>query len=388
MRTDLAGRFDGVSKTPQGGLRVPAALTRVGVLRYRDGQGREWGELRLPEEVFAADALATLRGAPVVDLHPDVEVTADNWASLSKGHVHDDVRPEGDLVVATLTVQDAQEVQLVEAGDRREVSCGYTCELEASPGTYQGERYDAVQRCIRYNHVGLGPTGWGRAGAEVSLRLDGAAVEVRRDDAKGNGMIKIKVKGREYKLDADGAELAKAQDAVDQMQAKCDADANELAAVKAALMDALQKVAALEAKTAAANAATPPPVSEDMVPEPVADSIAAKRLALWTDARKVLGPEAKLDGLTAAQIRAAVVTKALPTVKLDGLSADTVDGMYRAAVAGASERNDALGAAHVAANGDPTGATRQDTRDPAEVAREATANRWKQPLSVSGGKAG
>lgn len=386
MRTDLAGRFDGVSKTPQGGLRVPAALTRVGVLRYRDGQGREWGELRLPEEVFAADALATLRGAPVVDLHPAEEVRADNWRALSVGHVHDDVRPEGDLVVATLTVQDAAEVQRVEAGERREVSCGYTCELEAAPGTYQGERYDAIQRGIRYNHVGLGPTGWGRAGAEVSLRLDGAAVEVRRDAPKGNAVKKtLKVKGREYKLDAE-EDVAAAQGAVDEQQSKADAEGAELAAVKAALMDALQKVAALEAKLAAANAATPPAVSEDMVPEAVADSIATKRLALWDEARKVLGADAKLDGMTTAQIRAAVVTKALPTVKLDGLSADTVDGMYRAAVAGAASHNDAL--ANAARAAVPAGgASHNDTQDPAEAARVATANRWKQPLSVSGGKA-
>jgi hypothetical protein len=65
VRTDFTGTFRKVEETEQGGVRMPAALTRVGVFRYRDAQGREWGELRPPEEVFAPASLATLRDAPV-----------------------------------------------------------------------------------------------------------------------------------------------------------------------------------------------------------------------------------------------------------------------------------------------------------------------------------
>lgn len=39
-------------------------------------------------------------------------------------------------------------------------------------GTYQGEDFDARQTNIRYNHVAIGPLGWGRAGRNVGLRLD------------------------------------------------------------------------------------------------------------------------------------------------------------------------------------------------------------------------
>ncbi len=45
------------------------------------------------------------------------------------------------------------------------------------PGTHRGERYDAVQTSIRYNHVALGPKDWGRAGSEASLRLDDNSAE-------------------------------------------------------------------------------------------------------------------------------------------------------------------------------------------------------------------
>jgi len=270
QRLDFAGTVRGVVETPQGGRRMPAVLTRVGVLRYTDDTGREWGELRPPEEVFSPDSLATLRGATVVDLHPDDPVTTENFQALSLGHVHDDVVSEDDrLVVATLTVNAGPAVQKIDAGERKDVSCGYSMRPDRTPGVWQGEPYDVVQRDIRYNHVGIGPPGWGRAGEEVSLRLDGAAVQVRGDAApKGNNVRVIKIKGREYKLDAEG-EVAAAQGAVDDVTKKADADATELAAVKESLMNSLTLVAQLEAKLKAAEAAKPV-VTEEMVPDEVA----------------------------------------------------------------------------------------------------------------------
>ena len=229
-RTDFAGPIEKPQRTPQGGLAVPAALTRVGVFRYRDTEGREWGELRHPDDVFAADSLSTLRGAPVVDLHPTTPVTAENFKLLAVGHVRDDVAPDGDFVTGGVVVQDAEEVRRVEAGDRREVSCGYSCTIDRTPGEWQGERYDQRQREIRYNHVGLGPAGWGRAGSEVSLRMDGAAVQVRRDAAEESNLKnKLKVMGREFKLDAVD-DVAAAQVAVDDQTAAVDTMAAKLQA--------------------------------------------------------------------------------------------------------------------------------------------------------------
>ena len=372
-RLDFSGTVGKVVETPQGGIRVPGALTRVGVLRYRDAAGREWAELRPPEEVFAEDSLETLRGAPVTDLHPSAPVTAATFKELSVGHVHDDVRAEGPLVVATLTVQDADEVSRVRSGERRELSCGYSCEPDPTPGVWDGERYDLVQRRIRYNHVGLGPAGWGRAGSDVALRLDGAAIEVPAAP-RSDEMKVLKIRGREYKLDA-AEEMAAAQGAVDETVKKADADAGELAAVKAALMEALQKVASLEAKMAAASAATPA-VTEEMVPEAVADSLVAKRQALVEGARRVLGEAWKADGKKADEIRREVLVKAMPEMKLDGLSVETINGAFLAVTRGAV-RNDALGAAHAAATGIP-GAAREDSAEAAAAKMRAdTANAWK-----------
>lgn len=164
-----------VERTPQGFLRAPAYLTRAGILEYRRADGRVVRELRPPQEVFSAMSLGTLSAAPLTDLHPPEMVTPGNVRKLAIGIVSDDVRRDGDHVAARVTVQDAASIAAVEAGERRELSCGYQCELDETPGEYKGERYDAVQRNIRYNHVGLGPRNWGRAGSTVALRLDASA---------------------------------------------------------------------------------------------------------------------------------------------------------------------------------------------------------------------
>lgn len=391
LRLDTAAPLRRVVETPQGGLRVEAAVARAGVLRYRDTAGQEWAELVPPETLRDDAALATLRGATVTDLHPPGLVTADTYREVAVGHVHDDPRVEGDYLVATLTVNDAAECARIRAGERRDTSAGYVCDLDETPGVFEGESYQRVQRNRRYNHVGLGPEGWGRAGSDVGLRLDGGAVAVRVDAPAGDPtMKKIKIRGVEYRLDGedkalDDKKLAMAQDAVDSMEKKADADGAELAAVKDALMKALQTVAGLEAKMAAASAATPEPVTEDMVPEAVQDSIAAKRGALLGAARAVLGADVKLDGLKADEIRRQVVAKALPTVKLDGLSVDTVLGMFEAVTATAATRNDSLAAANALANGrdpqNPAAVKTDGDEDPAAALRRRTYERSHAPLN-------
>ena len=100
----------------------------------------------------------------------------------------------------------------------------------------------------------------------------------------------------------------------------------------------------------------------------MADSIATKRLALRERASKILGADAKFTrtdakgatvSMSTAEIHREVVAKALPTVKLDGLSAETVAGMFAAVTSApvTTERADAAAASMAAAGnaavGDP-----------------------------------
>lgn len=197
QRFDRSNPVGKITATPIGGIRVDGALTASDVFLYRLSDGSTQAEYRPPEEVFAPDSLASLRAAPVTDMHPEEPVTADSWHRDSVGHVGDDVHAEDPYVVAGVVVQDAQAVAKVNARDRVELSCGYSCGLEMTPGVApSGKRYDAIQRDIRYNHVALLPKGEGRGGPNVRLRLDAGA-------CISSGMRTHRIDGVDYEAGTD-----------------------------------------------------------------------------------------------------------------------------------------------------------------------------------------
>ncbi len=186
----------------------------------------------------------------------------------------------------------------------------------------------------------------------------------------------LKIKGRDYRLDGDTPEenkkmLDEAQAAVEEVEKKDSPDMDaKLEGLQSALTSALTELATLRAEMAAAKAATPA-VTEEDVPEQVLDAALSKRLAFRADAAKVLGADFDFTGKSVADVRAAVVTKVLPSARLDGLSADVVEGMYRACVAGAVARTDGL-----AKLGPAMGATQTTEAGPETLARR-TEDAWK-----------
>lgn len=165
-----------IERTPQGGIRVPATLTRVGVFEYNRG-GTVIREYRPPEEVFAEESIATLRGCTVVVNHPyseGGEVTPLNYKRLNVGHI-EEPRQEGDAIVGYVVINDAETIAKIEQRKLRELSCGYDNVRDPTPGTTpDGKPYHVVQRRIRYNHTALLPDGLGRQGSSVGLTLDAA----------------------------------------------------------------------------------------------------------------------------------------------------------------------------------------------------------------------
>jgi hypothetical protein len=215
------------SRTPSGGLRIPATIARTGCQTYLLPDGSERIEYRPLEEVSSPEAIGSFRGAPVTDGHPRETVSPSSWRTLSRGHVGDDVRVENNFMEASVYVLDDRTIQRVLDRALVEVSCGYEVEIDLTPGTTpDGLRYDAVQRQIRGNHIALLPAGTGRAGRDVRLRLDAAGNSTQETT------MKVKVNGVEY--DAIGESL---QGAVDQVQAEVErqrarADAAEGARAK------------------------------------------------------------------------------------------------------------------------------------------------------------
>ncbi len=154
-------------------MRVGGRLTRTGVLPYHLADGSVIRELRLPEEVFRADSLASLAGAPVTEMHRGGFITPGNVREHSVGHVQSDIKQDGKFVTGSVQVEDAGTIAKVTRRELVELSPGYRCKMDVSSGTYEGEPYDVIQRQIEYNHLTLLPKNQGRSGNDVALRLDG-----------------------------------------------------------------------------------------------------------------------------------------------------------------------------------------------------------------------
>jgi hypothetical protein len=309
LRFDIA-RFDKVERTPQGGLRVAANLTRTGVFTYRNADGTETRELRHPDDVFAADSLASFKQAPLTELHPSKPVDPSNWKELAVGHVGDDVHQDGDHVAAPVSVQDAGAVGKVMRGELKELSAGYTVDIVPGAGVYQGEKYDARQTNIRANHIAMGPEGWGRGGSTVALRLDaGDAVMV-----EGKPMRTIKIDGVDFEVGSD-AHLAK----IDEQH-------------KAAL--AAEKKRADDAAVELAKKSDPKVIDAAVkFRKVVLDTHrAARALFVRHDAEEEAAAEGKAEGSDNTDLIAEVVKMCDPSFDPGGKSPDFIAGAFSVSI--------------------------------------------------------
>ena len=116
-----------------GNLIVTGVLTRTRVFTYRHGDGSITRELRHPDDVFDAEAVARFVQVPITDEHPqEGRVTPDNVKRLSVGNLGDTIRREGNLVKAELVICDANAIAKVRGDDqtaKRELPCGYQAEV-------------------------------------------------------------------------------------------------------------------------------------------------------------------------------------------------------------------------------------------------------------------
>lgn len=318
-------------KTAEGWLRVDGFFTRAGVFNYINGDGSIRRELRLPDEVFKADALASFGMVPITDDHPPEFLTSDNAIYWSRGATGEQVVQDGDFVRGSLKIIEAGLIAKIEKGVARELSCGYTCDLEERPGvTADGQAFDVIQRNIRGNHLAIVPKG--RAGPEARVRMDASSarmvsIQPEGGTSTGNSTppadppkpeatvpFPTRIDGISFDVGSQQAVEAieklekKHADAFvskeleskkliaerDTMQAKLDAASEELKKKDAALAEAPKKVRAeLEA-----------------------------RVALETKARAVLGSKVKLDGLNTREVQLVVLEKLRPEFKADASKSD------------------------------------------------------------------
>lgn len=314
------GRIDGPVITPQGYLKADALATRAGIFTYLNFDGSLRRELRHPDEVFNKDSLASLAGVAVTNDHPPEALNAENTRKYAAGFTGDAVNQVSDLVQTKITITDDRAIQEILSGSKQELSCGYECTVEMTPGMWQGMEYDAVQKEIRYNHLAI--VKYGRAGPEARIRMDAADAmmtdqefkkETKDENTKKDGailkdeiissdeqkkeqsmLVKVKIDGVEYEVSEEAAKAINAKiDSFKDAQAKCDALSG-----KADSLEATLKKKDEEIKSSV--------LTEAQILER-ADSIRK----VHTLAKEFLGEDTKLDGLNTLEIKRQIVAKHL-----------------------------------------------------------------------------
>lgn len=179
------------SKTPEGFMLChDVPIARIGIMDYLEdelpGVKGDRGVIRVQrqeDDVFKPEAIASFAGKPVVNDHPDEDVTPLNWRELAVGTTLNPRRGEGnyaDVLIADLLITDHSAIEAIEDG-KVEVSCGYDAEYEQlRPG-------HARQHEIIGNHVAL--VEQGRCGPRCSI--GDHAMSITLSKSKEADMAKI-----------------------------------------------------------------------------------------------------------------------------------------------------------------------------------------------------
>lgn len=322
-----------------GFMRDSPIVARTGVYEYRNPDGTIRREYRPADEVFASDALNSFRGKPITVLHPKKgKITAANAFGTAIGSILSDGYPKDEKYVACDIVIFAPD----KIGKHRELSLGYRCDCEETPGVSpDGQAYDAIQRNIRINHLAVVPLA--RAGMKARLNCDGD--EIIESEGTQN-MSKFKIDGVEHEVPeavanyitalqsrADAAEagltatketLAGVTASKTELQTKLDAMTGERDGVQGKLDAMTAERDSLKSKVDAAEAdkkATVDKAVEDTKKE------VKERAELEADAKKAKCD--KTDGMDNKALKIAII-KAVrgDSLNFDGKSDDYVNAYY------------------------------------------------------------
>lgn len=157
-------------------------LSKVGIFPYSGAQLGMTGEdaqrvyqvLRPPEELAAPECIESFKLLPWVDNHtmigPAAQKLMDQALPAEAKGVHgvigEQVFFEDGVLYGNIKTFSDSLAELIDAG-KRELSAGYRCRYDMTPGVFEGRPYDAVQRQIRGNHLAL--VKQGRMGSDVAV---------------------------------------------------------------------------------------------------------------------------------------------------------------------------------------------------------------------------
>lgn len=150
-------------------------ISKANICPYKGSEIPRWRELGLDanrvyrlfrDPVELQKGAHTFDGKPLLIRHIGVSADSPQRESIA-GSLGQCTFEHPYLISRPLTVWTQEALDLIEAEEREELSCGYRYEAEMVPGTYGGESYDGRMVNIQGNHVAL--VSEGRAGPDVRV---------------------------------------------------------------------------------------------------------------------------------------------------------------------------------------------------------------------------
>lgn len=177
-------------------------ISKVGVFPYSGGQIDEsldpekiYQIYRPEEELSKKETIESFKLLPFTDEHAMLGSEDSGMLPAEKKGVHgvigEDVYFDEGYLKGNIKIFSEKLANLIKEG-KRELSIGYRCLYDMTPGIFEGQHYDGVQRNILGNHLAL--VDEGRSGHDVSV-LDHFKFTV---DSRELNMPDLKEQGSEY----------------------------------------------------------------------------------------------------------------------------------------------------------------------------------------------
>lgn len=314
------------SLTEEGYIKAKAVVTRTGVFLYQNPDGTIRRELRHPDDVWENESIESMKLIPITNNHPQEKlVSAENSKRLKIGHTGETVIRDDPHVMANIVITDQDGVDAVRKFGRKELSLGYTVDLDETPGEYNGEHYDARQRNIRYNHLAI--VDKARAGNEARIALDSQdAVEILKEVNKMN-QKKIKIDNMEYMVDEPTA------DYISRLETDLKNLTEEKARVESEIVMIRDKLEKAEGERDSSKDMLAREEEKNSMMNHDSDSfrqVVANRIKLYKVAETHLDSAiiTKLDSMSDLDIKKLIIGECRKSVNLDGKSHAYLDAMF------------------------------------------------------------
>ncbi len=363
--------------SPDGYIKANAVVTRSGIFEYQNQDGSIRRELRHPDHVWNDDSIQSMKMIPVTNGHPKERmVTPENFKKLAIGYTGENIVKDENHVMANFVITDKEGVDAVIKFGRKELSLGYLVDLDETPGEYEGEKYDAMQTNIRYNHLAI--VDKARAGEKARIALDRCdAVEFINE---GINMSKRKIKlddDMEVMVESSVADhVERLEKDLKNLQDERDRVEDEIKMIRNQLDKAL-----VERDNFKDQVSEMQPVLKSNMDEAKFHAAVKERCQLVEIAKDYLGSSvtSKLDSMSNLEIKKEVIRTAKKTVNVDGKNEVYLDGMFDLIVEEKSAKKVNLDGVKFDSS------IKQDSnRNPLEKARAEMINKSKNLINSKG----